>query len=341
MLYLNDKIWDKKEWEIELAKHFDPKKNKKKEFIFNLVDKFRGYKKLDNKVVSTWPVDFNYVMAYTFTYKGEDVNLRYATTPSRNKPGKDGIGVVTHDADKIIFDNGVLRVDSKHLDLYFFLLMSPNNYTNPTYYKEEKGGALVKDMDKWPLNGNFMFKEKNDDMEKADAYDQSQARFEAESYIFNGGSRSEIEELYVLYEGGTKADASEAPLKTMKNFLLDIARNNPGQFLQDLDSSVRTIKGKIIEAVEAGVIHFDFRSGWWKWSGEVGGKIIQVAKGQDPNNALLRFVNEKDSGAFLTALEGKVIEAEQDVEGDNGEVVTETKKPRGWNLKNKGKAEEN
>ena len=359
MLYLNNEVWDKKEWEKLLLEHYNPK-DRKKEFVFNLnPGKYMGWKKVDNKSVPTWPADFNYEMQYTINLNGEDVTVRYATTPSRmsnvQKGKKDGKTFssqeVTHDMGKIVFDNGVFRVPAKQLDLYFFLMFSPNNETNPTYYRYDSHNKLVKDTDKWPQYPNWIFREKNDELEQAEAYDGAAALFEAQTYIHNGMSTKEAQDLYVLHEGGDRAEAELTPIKTIKNFLLGKASQNPQKFLDELDGEIRTLKQKITEAKEAKVIHFDFRTGWWKWTGEANGKICQVAKGQDENSVLLRYINQKDSGAILEALEGKIIAAEQEVEGDvavEAKIKTPAAKPvekkkggRGYKFEESPNPEEN
>jgi hypothetical protein len=83
--------------------------------------------------------------------------------------------------------------------------------------------------------------------------------------------------------------------------------------MENVNSEVRTIKTKVVEAINAELIHFDAKKGWWMWSGKNGAKIIQVAKGQDNILALVRYINEKDDGALIAALEDKVIAAEQEV----------------------------
>jgi len=314
MLYLNEKQWDKKEWMVELSKHFDVKANKKKEFAFHLTDHYRGVKYVDNKAVPTYPESLNYPMRYAMRMNGEDVQLRYAVNPSLVKPAKGGGTTTVDDADRIIFNNGVFRVKADQLDLYLFMLLAPNNYTNPYYFNYEKRKGqpdlMVRNDEAVPTGVQMMFKEKNAELEQADAFDQARAKYTAENHIFSVLTEGECRELYKNYG---EHDYAESTLKRIKNFLLGKASENPTLFMENVNSDVRTIKTKVVEAINAELIVFDSKSSWWKWTGPKGERIIQVARGQDNILALVRYINEKDDGSLLAALEEKVIAAEKEM----------------------------
>lgn len=312
MIYKNNKEWTGDDnWQAQLGKGFKLKKSVK----FYLTPTYQGEKVVDDKRVVTYPESYALPPAYSGIMNGSAVEIRYVTkaTVGREK----GVPTVVNMPDAIVFRNGILEVKKDQIDLYYFLTTHPRCETNTAYFTEGKDKKLHSDDAKVTMAlstfSHFIFKERNEVLEQEIAYNKQEAIVKAKSYIVNDLTKEEAVSIYKALESDWDEDM---PISRIKNFLLAKAEDDPKDFMDQLNSEVRTFKTKVNEAVAAEVIYFDKPKKAWFWAGPEGkGKILTVAKGQDATSTLVKHLRDVDSGELYEAIVSAVREKEEEAAG--------------------------
>ena len=266
-----------------------------------------GEKLVDGQRMKLYNPELSVEPFYTTMHGKEAAEFRYVFSSGAVAAKKKGEVNVSFTPDFIVFTKGALQVKKDQLDLYWWLTHHPRNQTNPNYLTAD---GRKPDNDKISLAlshvGSFLFREKNEELEREVEYDKKALALSAQNHIINEMTEKEAREIYHIYD---QSDSSTLSVKAIKNWLLGKAAEDPVDFMDQVRSDVRTIKAKVIDAITAQVIYFDKIKRAWKWS-DSKGVIYIVPKGQPEREALIKWFKEKDDGEMFKQLEGAVKDAE-------------------------------
>lgn len=155
-----------------------------------------------------------------------------------------------------------------------FLYFHPACGDSPFRYKSQK-------KIKWEVEDKQ--KEAEDDNERITA------RFRAIEYV----EKAEATELLLVAKGmtfqGVLKDKSKGEIK---NFLLKQAELNPSEFMQTVELSTTTFRGKLSHAIDKGIIELKRENGITKWYWQDGSHIINCNNNQDAFDLLLNVMQE-------------------------------------------------
>lgn len=185
-------------------------------------------------------------------------------------------------SDRLQFEDGNYTVYPGQEDVLLFLRMSERNQTNHKWTMNNDGEPLYK-----PQNGGFLIYELKPKLEAETDYYESARAVQAQALCYDKSKLSDEHALDMATSYGMQ-NAAKSPIKKIRVWLSNKAKENPDKFLKDLTSQSYRLSAQIKTAFDLGILTFSEQR--VKWGKETPyynkGKaqpIMQLPKGVDGN----------------------------------------------------------